>query len=114
MRQISILGCGWLGFPLAKELLKKDFSVYGSTTSSTKLSDLKVAGIIPFQILLNENSIEGNMTSFLENSEVLLINIPPKLRGNATENFVLKILIVHYKARDVPQCLNFWKIYFFI
>ena len=27
MKQISILGCGWLGSPLAKSLLEKGFSV---------------------------------------------------------------------------------------
>ena len=31
MTQISILGCGWLGLPLAKALLKNGFSVKGST-----------------------------------------------------------------------------------
>lgn len=91
MKQISILGCGWLGFPLAKEVLKNGFSVFGSTTSEVKLSDLKKAGITPFQIQLHENSIEGDIPSFLKNSELLLINIPPKLKGNISENFVLKI-----------------------
>jgi UDP-N-acetyl-D-mannosaminuronate dehydrogenase len=32
MKQISILGCGWLGLPLAKALLQKGFSVHGSKT----------------------------------------------------------------------------------
>jgi 3-hydroxyisobutyrate dehydrogenase-like beta-hydroxyacid dehydrogenase len=27
MKKISILGCGWLGFPLAKALLKEGFAV---------------------------------------------------------------------------------------
>ncbi len=71
MRQISILGCGWLGLPLAKSLIEKRFSVKGSTTSEAKIVLLKNVGIAPFQIALFENKIEGDMTAFLENSEIL-------------------------------------------
>lgn len=91
MIQISILGCGWLGLPLAKALLEKDFVVYGSTTSVEKLSILEKAGIHPFLIALSENKITGNLTDFLENSKILIIDIPPKLRVSNTENFVSKI-----------------------
>mgnify|MGYP003499001862 FL=1 len=91
MTKISILGCGWLGFPLAKALLSKGLSVKGSTTSSEKLATLEKAGITPYLITLSENKITGNATDFLENSEILIIDIPPKLRGSEKENFVAKI-----------------------
>lgn len=91
MKKISILGCGWLGLPLAKALLTKGFSVKGSTTSSEKLATLEKAGITPFLITLSENKISGTIADFLENSEILIIDIPPKLRGAERENFVSKI-----------------------
>jgi nucleoside-diphosphate-sugar epimerase len=91
MTKISILGCGWLGLPLAKAVLKKEFSVNGSTTSTEKLAVLENAGIEPFLITLSENKTTGNLTDFLENSEILIIDVPPKLRGLGTENFVSKI-----------------------
>jgi len=91
MKQISILGCGWLGLPLAKSLLEKGFSVNGSTTSLEKISILEKDGITPFQISLCEDNIEGNIDLFLSNSDVLIIDVPPKLRGNSSENFVSKI-----------------------
>lgn len=91
MKKISILGCGWLGFPLAKALLENGFSVNGSTTSKEKISTLENAGISPFLIELGEVAIKGNVSEFLEGSQVLIIDIPPKLRGTATENFVIKI-----------------------
>ncbi len=91
MKKISILGCGWLGFPLAKALLENNFSVNGSTTSTEKLLSLENAGIFPFLIELGEASINGNVSEFLEESQVLIIDIPPKLRGTVTENFVAKI-----------------------
>ena len=91
MTKISILGCGWLGLPLAKALLKNDYLVNGSTTSEEKLTVLKNAGIAPFLIVLSENKTTENLTNFLENSEILIIDVPPKLRGRETENFVSKI-----------------------
>jgi nucleoside-diphosphate-sugar epimerase len=91
MTQISILGCGWLGLPLAKALLENDFSVKGSTTSNDKLSMLKNSGIQPCLISLSEDEIVGNLTDFLENSKILIIDVPPKLRGSEKENFVSKI-----------------------
>lgn len=91
MNQISILGCGWLGLPLANSLLKKGFSVKGSTTSIAKISILETNKIQPFLIRLSENNIEGEIEAFLENSSILIIDIPPQLRKDSSENFVSKI-----------------------
>ncbi|MCA0348340.1 MAG: NAD(P)H-binding protein [Bacteroidetes bacterium] len=91
MTQISILGCGWLGLPLAKSLIEKGFWVNGSTTSLEKIAVLKNEGITAFQIEVTENEIIGNLENFLKNSAILILDIPPKLRGNQPENFVEKI-----------------------
>ncbi|MDR6966838.1 nucleoside-diphosphate-sugar epimerase [Flavobacterium arsenatis] len=91
MLKISILGCGWLGLPLAKALLNNGSSVKGSTTSAEKISVLQKVGISPFLISLKAEEIQGDATEFLENSSVLIIDIPPKLRGLEKENFVSKI-----------------------
>lgn len=79
-KKISILGCGWLGLPLAKSLLAKGYELKGSTTSENKLDVLKNAGILPFQIQLEKHQIIGNMEDFLKETDVLVIDIPPGLR----------------------------------
>jgi len=91
MKQISILGCGWLGLPLAEALIKNGFSVKGSTTSNDKLSIIEKSGIQPFLIALESNNISGDIETFLQGSKTLIIDIPPKLRGNSKENFIGKI-----------------------
>ena len=105
MKKISILGCGWLGLPLAKKLIEKGNSIKGSTTSENKLSILEDAGINPFLVILSdpEASGEGGLESesvseaindFLAESEILIIDIPPKLRTNTDSSrklFVEKI-----------------------
>ncbi|HQF48667.1 MAG TPA: SDR family NAD(P)-dependent oxidoreductase, partial [Flavobacterium alvei] len=95
MTQISILGCGWLGLPLAKVLLGNRFSVKGSTTSVDKISILENLGIQAYLIVLTPalSKGEGDETieTFLEASKTLIIDVPPKLRGSEKENFVSKI-----------------------
>lgn len=95
MTQISILGCGWLGLPLAKALLENGFLVKGSTTSVGKLSVLENSGIQPYLINLTPTLSKGEgsetIEAFLESSKTLIIDIPPKLRGNSKEDFVGKI-----------------------
>lgn len=74
-KSISILGCGWLGFPLAKALLLKDYKVKGSTTSHQKLNPFLANGIEPVIIQL-DNLHEETLIDFL-NSDYLVIAIPP-------------------------------------
>lgn len=89
--KIAILGCGWLGLPLGKSLVENGFQVNGSTTSQSKIPLLDSAGIAPFLIALSESEITGNITGFLTDCKILIVDIPPKLRGNDAENFVAKI-----------------------
>ena len=107
MRKLSILGCGWLGLPLAKALIANGFSVNGSTTSPGKIETLQAAGIHPFLISLTANGIEGDIETFLRGSEILVIDIPPKLRGTTTESFVdkIKFLIPHIEATGITKVM---------
>ncbi|MFC7774712.1 SDR family oxidoreductase [Flavobacterium sp. GCM10027622] len=91
MAQISILGCGWLGLPLGETLHSKNFTIKGSTTSPEKIEQLMERNIVPFLVTISENGIEGDLTGLLNGSSILIIDIPPKLRGANAENFVKKI-----------------------
>lgn len=105
--QISILGCGWLGLPLAQSLIDKGFSVNGSTTSSSKMEQLKAVGIKPFLISLTADGINGDIENFLRQSEILIIDIPPKLRGENSESFTdkIKILIPYIEAANITKAM---------
>ena len=50
---ITILGCGWLGLPLAKALVKSGYPVKGSTTREENLETLREAGLEPFLVELD-------------------------------------------------------------
>lgn len=79
MEKITIIGCGWLGLPLAEKLVKKNYSVAGTTTSEEKLS------------VLNEKDIKGKIFTIgddtidfqeLKESTCVVIAIPPSKIDN--------------------------------
>ena len=80
-----------MGLPLAKQLVKKGYSVKGSTTTESKLELLEKEGISPFLISLKTAEIQRDIVSFLENSGLLIINIPPGLGNNPDDSFVAKM-----------------------
>lgn len=88
-KKISIMGCGWLGLPLAKKIILNDGKIKGSTTKKEKLSVLKAANIEGFVINIKEDKIEGDFAGLLFNSDLLIINIPPKFNNN--QSYVLKL-----------------------
>ncbi|WP_445718622.1 SDR family oxidoreductase [Flavobacterium sp.] len=100
MNKISILGCGWLGLPLAKSLLSKGYEVKGSTTSESKLEVLKNTGISPFQIQLEEHQINGKIEDFLKETDVLVIDIPPGLRREVSTS--LEMTFVNKIKKIIP------------
>ena len=73
MKQISLLGCGKLGYPLAIELLKQGHMIKGSTTTMEKMSKLKNAGITPYLININKKI---DLDFF--NSDILVLKLPYK------------------------------------
>jgi nucleoside-diphosphate-sugar epimerase len=98
MHQISILGCGWLGLPLAEHLIQNGFLIKGSTTSATRIGELESKELEAFIIELSPDEISGAYETFLQNSKTLIIAIPPQLRGENPESFVGKITTFIQKA----------------
>lgn len=82
--KIAIMGCGWLGFPLAVSLVNKGNSVIGTTTSENKLIQLDAVGINSKLWSFSENTMKESL-SFLNDIDVLVLNIPPKEKGAAIQ-----------------------------
>lgn len=99
-QRISILGCGWLGLPLARFLVGEGYAVKGSTTSEAKIAKMKEVGVEPFRIAIGE-SIEGDIASFLQ-SDILVVNIPPQRRPDVVEYHVGQISLLIDALADSP------------
>lgn len=81
---VSIIGCGWLGLPLAEQLRTQEYSVKGSTTSAPKMPQMQQMGIEAYWLELQPEPI-GSLTALLK-ADTLIINIPPK-SGKMGDNF---------------------------
>lgn len=80
MKTVSIIGLGWIGEPLGFFLLEKGFQVLGSTTSAEKQEKLTQKGIQAVRFSLSPHP-EGVGYHALFQSQILVVNIPPRARS---------------------------------
>ena len=109
-RTISILGCGWLGEPLAHVLLKRGFKIKGSTTSKEKLNRFNEKGIKPYLISLDDDI--SDLSDFLD-CDILIISITSKnpngfaqLKQKIESSRVKKVLF--FSSTSVYPLPNDW------
>ena len=91
---ISVMGCGWLGLPLAETLVRSGRRVNGSTTSEQKLDSLSQAGINPFLLNLSDPQIDQQVLEDFLQAEILVLNIPPKLRADGGESYLQQMTVL--------------------
>lgn len=78
---VAVLGCGWLGLPLAKHLLAQGHRVLGTTTSPEQLPLLTAQGIEAQLFQLGSDftaADEARLTSLLSRVTTLVLNVPPR------------------------------------
>ncbi|OEK06677.1 NAD(P)-binding domain-containing protein [Roseivirga misakiensis] len=96
---IGIIGCGWLGLPLAKALINEGHKVIGSTTSQEKLSTLSDAGIEPILLKLEPMPVGESFYRLFE-AELIIINIPPGRKRNTPEFYEEQIKFLKYQLQQ--------------
>ncbi|WP_210488819.1 SDR family oxidoreductase [Rufibacter aurantiacus] len=102
-KRISVMGCGWLGLPLAQELVKQGTQVKGSTTTPAKVEVLRSAGIEPFLLSFPENSSKTDLQDFLT-ADVLVFNLPPSRSASeqsSYEDLLQKVLVAAPASLEV-------------
>lgn len=103
---ISILGCGWLGFPLAEALVQAGYSVKGSTTTLGKMPLLEEKQIQPFLLDLSSPTGTDCLSEFLQ-SDILLLNIPPRTKGDGGAAYLeqIRVLLKALQASSIQKLL---------
>ena len=97
MTKVAILGCGWLGLPLAIKLLKSGYQVNGSTTSIEKRNTLIDTGINSY--ILDLDNLENDLNDFF-NVDELIITIPPRLKNHIK---IFKSLIAKIESSPIKR-----------
>ncbi len=78
IKTLTVIGCGWLGLPLALKAIDENWKVKGTTTNSNKMIELEDKGIEPYLLVLPATT---KIDSALFKSRYLVINIPPGRRN---------------------------------
>ena len=98
-KKISILGCGWLGLPLAIRLIGNNWTVKGSTTTPSKIPLLRSHQIDAYLVQLGDNILPYG--DFFE-SDILLINIPPSLKKQSAEGYLKQMYALKKQIEQSP------------
>lgn len=93
MKTISILGCGWLGLPLAKKL-KNSYHLKVTTTTNEKFEKLQSLG---FEAFLISEKKQDNLEIFLQ-CDYLIIAVPPS-KFEDYKSFINSVLL---QSQSIP------------
>lgn len=97
---IAVFGCGWLGLPLAKSLVKQGFAINGSTTSKEKMGLLEENEISPFLIDLTDINFVNDVQNLLQNATILIVNIPPRMKIGDPSSYFKKMEVLHHCTKQ--------------
>lgn len=107
IKSITIAGLGWLGQPLANRLISLGYNVKGSVTTIAKATLLQRHGFNACPMEISETGIKGEISALLDNTDCLILMIPPGLRRNTGADYVLKMvhLLREIKSSEVKKII---------
>lgn len=98
--RVSILGAGWLGWPLARHLKKAGFVLKTSTTTPEKLPLLQAESLNPCLLSVAEGQVQASDPTFFD-TDLIILNIPPSRRRPDVETwYPTQIQAIVEKARQ--------------
>lgn len=90
IKNILMIGSGWLGFTLAEKLNQQGFKVTATTTSPEKVVNSHV------NIIHLDTQMPNTLSTVTDNFDLMLITIPPK-RGQA-DNYLSQLMALQQLA----------------
>ena len=105
-KQISILGCGWLGLPLLRHLIADGYSVSGSSRDPATLAAITGAGGRAFRVDLPGEVPPGFVP---DPFGILIVALPPRgraLGAAATDHYLAALAsLPRLRSRSAPGIL---------
>lgn len=104
--KISIIGCGWLGLPLLKELVASGHQLNGTSRSEATLANITAAGGRAFSLALPEKP----PTALFDGVDVVILTLPPGGRqfgAEATKVYlsILRSLEKYLTGSNAPHLI---------
>lgn len=104
--QISIMGCGWLGQPLARQLSRDGHNIAATCRSETKQKQLQQLGFTAHLFNLGDRLNSETILAVLQ-ADWLILNIPPDSKQVQPEFFTeqMSVLIQQAKSHGTKRLL---------
>ena len=105
---VLVLGCGWLGMALARQLAASGHPVLGTTTTPDNLPLMAAAGIEGYLLRLAPNfgaPAEALLHRLLSAADVLVLNVPPRAAATGTYPTLLRPIHRAVAAAGTPHVL---------
>lgn len=104
--KISVIGCGWLGWPLAKHLLAEGYKVVGSTRQQSRLETLEAENTgIDLHLFSGDNPLLTDKITPLFSSEIGIICYPPPRTNPEIYATGLQILLEHCEKAGMKKII---------
>lgn len=94
---ITVIGCGWLGFPLATRLVEMGHTVFGSTTTETKRESLEAVGIQ--SVIYSEDA--PTLEEAAISSDWVVICFPPSKSTNYSQQIAQLLAQLNEKSNII-------------
>lgn len=106
IKQIAIVGCGWLGTPLAYHLLGLGYGVRGTRQHTSSRTELAQAGVIEGALSVTPELHCDVPEKIFGGCELLIINIPPNRKSHDRQYHMTQIqslahMAVNYQIPNV-------------
>lgn len=99
---VSIIGCGYLGLPLAEALITQGYRVKGSTTNLQKVPVLQKAGIFSFCLHVKDKLIGQDANEFFD-SDIVIITLPFRRNFIDPREYQKQIETIAAECEKSPQ-----------
>ncbi len=90
INKVAIIGCGWLGFPLAQTLLHSGHQIIATRSSKTNARQSTIAGIPTIDLSL-QPSMDCDSFNLLHSADIAIILLPPRTQMNIGGPYIKKI-----------------------
>lgn len=98
-KSVTVLGCGWIGLPLAERLIGNGHLLKGTTTTMGKVELLSQKQIMPY--VVNFSTDEELETALFESS-TLVVAFPPKTKSTSGEWYLAAIKKIKRYCEQSP------------
>lgn len=104
--RIAIVGCGWLGLPLAVKLQKCGHSIVATRRTDAGCAQLNSLGFMCIQFELGDTLTEEKFSAIF-NCDLLILNIPVGRKSATSQDFNANIddLLKHAGNSNIKQVL---------